>query len=144
MINIPSPYPRAIMLKFCPFVFIIILLWSYEYMKNHICELQSEELFEGRSLQLYMYTQLMQLRKESLNKIQACTGFEPWTSAIPVYEKSYMWTVEWRILQIIPHSAVHIIWFFIYQYRRGQGFESRTSLNFFCFRFSFRNCISCI
>ena len=31
-----------------------------------------EELFEGRSSQLY--TQLMQLRKESLKKIQACTG----------------------------------------------------------------------
>ena len=26
----------------------------------------------------------MQLRKESLKKIQACTGFEPLTSAIPV------------------------------------------------------------
>ena len=36
-------------------------LWIYE---NHICELRSEELFEGRSSQLYM--QLMQLRKESL------------------------------------------------------------------------------
>ena len=26
----------------------------------------------------------LQLRKESLKKIQACTGFEPLTSAIPV------------------------------------------------------------
>ena len=39
-------------------------------------------LFEGRSSQLH--TQLLQLRKESLKKIQACTGFEPLTSAIPV------------------------------------------------------------
>ena len=54
-------------------------LWTYE---NHICELRSEELFEGRSSQLY--TQLMQLQKESLKKIQACSGFEPLTSAIPV------------------------------------------------------------
>ena len=38
-------------------------------------------LLEGRSSQLY--TQLMQLRKESEKKIQACTGFEPLTSAIP-------------------------------------------------------------
>ena len=38
-------------------------LWIYE---NHICELRIEELFEGRSSQLY--TQLMQLRKESLKK----------------------------------------------------------------------------
>ena len=52
-------------------------------MKNiYLCELRIEELFEGRSSQLY--TQLMQLRKESLKKIQACTGFEPLTSAIPV------------------------------------------------------------
>ena len=54
-------------------------LWIYE---NHICELRSEELNEGWSSQLY--TQLLQLRKESLKKIQACTGFEPLTSAIPV------------------------------------------------------------
>ena len=26
-----------------------------------------------------LYTQLLQLRKESLKKIQACTGFEPLT-----------------------------------------------------------------
>ena len=37
--------------------------WMYE---NNICELRSEELNEGWSLQLY--TQLLQLRKESLNK----------------------------------------------------------------------------
>ena len=55
----------------------LLKLWIYE---NHICELQSEELFEGRSSQLY--TQLMQLRKESLKKIQACTGFETLTSAV--------------------------------------------------------------
>ena len=39
-------------------------LWIYE---NHIRELRSEELFEGRSSQLY--TQLMQLRKESLTPL---------------------------------------------------------------------------
>ena len=55
------------------------IIGKYE---NHICELRSEELFEERSSQLY--TQLMQLGKESLKKIQACTGFEPLTSAIPV------------------------------------------------------------
>ena len=54
-------------------------LWTYE---NHICELRSEELFEGRLSQLYM--QLMQLQKESLKKIQACTGFKPLTSSIPL------------------------------------------------------------
>ena len=41
-------------------------LWIYE---NHICELRSEELNEGWSSQLY--TQRLQLRKESLKKIQS-------------------------------------------------------------------------
>ena len=57
----------------------IVKFWKYE---NHKCELQSEEFDEGWSSQLYM--QLLQLRKESLKKIQACTGFETLTSAIPV------------------------------------------------------------
>ena len=42
---------------------------------NVNCELPSEELNEGRSSQLY--TQLLQLRKESLKTLQACTGFDP-------------------------------------------------------------------
>ena len=49
--------------------------------ENHICELWSEAFYERRSLQLY--TQLLQLQKESLKKIQACMGFEPLTSAMP-------------------------------------------------------------
>ena len=31
-----------------------------------------------------IYTQFLQLRKESLKKIQACTGFEPLSSTILV------------------------------------------------------------
>ena len=46
-------------------------LWIFE---NHMCELRSEQLYEGRLSQLY--TQLLQLRKDRLKKIQACTGFE--------------------------------------------------------------------
>ena len=30
------------------------------------------------------YKQLLQLRKESMKKIQACTGFKPLTSVIPM------------------------------------------------------------
>ena len=44
-------------------------LWIYE---NHICELRSEELNEGWSSQLY--TQLLQLRKESLKKNSGLYG----------------------------------------------------------------------
>ena len=47
----------------------LLKLWIYE---NHICELQSEELFEGRSSQLY--TQLMHLREESLKKNSGLYG----------------------------------------------------------------------
>ena len=49
--------------------------------ENLICELRSEELKEGGDHRM-LYRQLLQLRKESLKKIQACTGFESLTSAI--------------------------------------------------------------
>ena len=42
-----------------------------------------------------------------------------------------------------PSWLVSLIGKALYRYRRGQGFESRTSLNFF-FRLSFRNCKSCV
>ena len=41
--------------------------------ENHIWELWGEELYERRSVQLW--TQLLRLRKESLEKIQALTDF---------------------------------------------------------------------
>ena len=41
------------------------------------------ELYEGRSSQLY--AQLLQLRKESLKKVQAFTGFEPLTHCLSLY-----------------------------------------------------------
>ena len=54
----------------------ILKLWIYE---NPICDLRRKELFEGTSSQLY--TQLMQLRKESMKKkIQARMGLEPLNS----------------------------------------------------------------
>ena len=48
--------------------------------ENHICELRSEEeLYEGRSSQLYIYTQLLQLRKDSLKKkIRLVRDSNPW------------------------------------------------------------------
>ena len=58
----------------------ITMIIVYEIMniwKSYMWSAEPEELFEGRSSQLY--TQLMQLRKESLKKIQTCTGFEPLT-----------------------------------------------------------------
>ena len=53
----------------------IMLFVELGIYENHICELRSEKLYEGRSSQLY--TQPLQLRKESLTKIQACKRIEP-------------------------------------------------------------------
>ena len=70
--------------------------WSFEYIKNHICELLSEELNEE------LYTRLLQLQKESLKKIQAffATG-------------KVVYITTMIILHLNLHSTVHIhcIWF---------------------------------
>ena len=94
-------------------------------------------LNEGWSSQLY--TQLLQLQKESLKKIQACTGFKPSTSAyqcsaLPikltslfVLQRSRVWILykpgtakvayitAMIILCLILHSAVHIYDFHIFK-----------------------------
>ena len=75
--------------------------WIYE---NHICELRSEELNEGWSSQLY--TQRLQLRKESLKKIQACTGFEPLTSAIPV-QRSTNWANKPTVSRLLNWFVIN-------------------------------------
>ena len=63
-------------------------------------------LFEGRSSQLY--TQLMQLRKESLKKkIQASMGFEPLISAILVQHCT-------GIAEVKGSNSVQAWMFFIY------------------------------
>ena len=38
----------------------------------------------------------MQLRKESLKKIQACTGFEPLTSAIAFFSQLHKLLIQLR------------------------------------------------
>ena len=56
---------------------ITVAIWSYHAVyENHICQLRSEELYEWGSSQLY--TQLLQLRKESLKEVQDCTDSNPW------------------------------------------------------------------
>ena len=121
-----------------------------------VCELRSEELNGGWSSQLY--TQLFQLRKKSLNPAQAWIFFRLsfcnckscvnngddhpsfkfslssshiWFSYIQnfiiilsqVYNKPIQWPApSWLVS--LNGRALH-------RYCRGQGFESRTSLNFF-------------
>ena len=51
---------------------------------KHTFEVRVKDSLEERSCRSQLFTQLKQLRKQSLKKIQASTGFEPMTSAIPV------------------------------------------------------------
>ena len=85
-------------------------LWIYE---NHIYELRSEELNQVWSSQLYK--QLLQLRKESLKK------------KIIILSRVYNEPIQ----RPAPRWLVSLIGRALHRYRRGQGFESRTSLNFF-------------
>ena len=63
-----------------------------------------------------LYTQLKQLRKESLKKIQAWTGFEPMTSAIPV-QCSTNWAIK-------PTGSWSLCEFVIYPLRRWDESEN--------------------
>ena len=58
--------------------------------------------------------------------------------------KSYMWTAEWRIKWRMVMAVIDstLIGRALHRYRSGQGFESRTSLNFF--QAFFPNCKSCV
>ena len=60
---------------------LLLKLWIYE---NHMCELRSEKIINIWRKIIAVKKQLMQLLKENLKKIQACTGFKHLTSAIPV------------------------------------------------------------
>ena len=78
----------------------------------------------------------MQLRKKSLKKIQACTGFGPLTccdtgAALSVRVIILSRVYNEAIQRPSPSWLVNLIGRALHRYRRGQGFESRTSLNFF-------------
>ena len=83
----------------------------------------------------------MQLRKESVKKIQACTGFEPLTccdagAALFVRVIILSRVYNQPIQRSSPSWLVNLIGSALHRYRKGQGFESRTSLNFFQVSFS--------
>ena len=59
---------------------------------------------------------LSRSENKTWKKIQACMGFEPMTSVIPVHEwtakniwKSYIWTVDKDVNESDPHSNVHYL-----------------------------------
>ena len=89
-------------------------------LKKKTRQQQQKHLNEGWSSQLY--TQLLQLGKESLKKIPACTEFEPLTSTIPAQRSTNKTApVSQRSRERIPYK-----------------------LEFFFFRLSFRNCKGCV
>ena len=84
-----------------------------------ICELRSEELWEGRSSQLY--TQLLRVRKKNLKK-------KIHNFVIIILSRVYNEPIQ----RPAPSWLVSLIGRALHRYRRGQGFESRLS---------FRSCI---
>ena len=118
-------------------------MWSlYEII--HICTAVIDESEDWSSQQIFLFKQL---ERRSLKKIRASTGFEPVTSAIPV-RCSTNWAMkphigsEVNLFYLAPnvwlHSSVRRA---SHRYRRGHGFESRWSPDFF-FRLFFSNCLN--
>ena len=95
-------------------------VWIYE---NHICVLPSKELYEWRSSQLN--TQFLQLRKESLKKTQACTGFEPLTSAITVQRSTNSANKPTGSRSLVPYKPVKG-WWWSYEYMKIRICELRS------------------
>ena len=65
-----------------------------------------------------LQTQLVQLRKERLKKIEACTGFEPLTSAIPV-QRSYQFSQQanWeQVVELVRYKPVKWWWWELWIY----------------------------
>ena len=108
--------------------------------KNNFCEIHISRPTTLLSLSVphFLLTQLNQLRKLSLKKIQDWTRFVPMTSAIPV-QRCTNWAIkptgswsfsaftEWPSPSWLDGSIGRAL----HRYRRGLGFESRSSLNFF-------------
>ena len=92
-------------------------------MKIHIFELRKKEWISEWSSQLY--TQLKQLRKESLKKILAWTGFEPMTSAIPA-QCSTNWAIKptgsWSLCEFVIYP---LGWWDESEYMKIHTFELR-------------------
>ena len=114
---------------------------------------------------LAVTTQLKQLRKENLKKIQAWTGFEPMTSAMPV-QCSTNWAIKPTDAIQIYVSYIYIHLFILHGYIANSPYDQLPvgliaqlvehctgiaevmgsnpvqAWNFF--RLSFRSCLSCV
>ena len=76
-------------------------LWIYE---NHVCELRSE----GRSSQLILYTQVLQLRKESLKKKpESFSGFLFPTAKVAYITAMIFLHVDLNLLPAVENQNWH-------------------------------------
>ena len=87
--------------------------WKWIYENLYIWT--AEERMNKWMIIAVLYTQLKQLRKESLKTIQAWTGFEPMTSATAV-QRSTNWAVK-------PPGSWSLCEFVIYPLRRWDESE---------------------
>ena len=112
-------------------------IWKFIYLN---CGEWYEDMIDHRS-----YTHnLRSCEIKAWKKIQACTGFAPMTSAIPVrwsimspYHSPQFRYMKVHIFTWIPHKWPAPSWFdgsvgrALHRHRRSHGFESRSVLNFF-------------
>ena len=98
----------------CPFTYKLLLKWRLFYIRKKMrsshssmpCQRHNNVQIEVKILAVN--TQLKQLRKESLKKIQAWTRFEPMTSAMPV-QCSTNWAIKptgsWSYCEFIIYPS---------------------------------------
>ena len=135
-------------------VHIPVKLWKYE---NHICELQSEELNEEWSSQLYTHLLLLQNQHfSSFHNCKSCvyscddhpsfnsslSSSHVWFSYIHNFIIIFSCVYNEPIQQPAPSWLVSFIGRALHRYRRGQGSNPIQAWIFF--RLSLCNCKSCV
>ena len=94
---------------------------------KHIFELRMKDQIEERSSQLFFYLIFHPQFKYMFHIFTFI--YSSFTGILRTHNMSWLDSSVGRAL---------------HRHRRGHGFESRSSLNFFFFRLSFRNCLSCV
>ena len=92
------------------------------------------------------FSKLQKLRTYNYDDLHSCNSSlcssHIWFSYIHNFIIIFSWVYNEPIQRPAPTWLVSLTGRALLRYRRGKGFESRTSLNFF--RLSFRNCKSCV
>ena len=114
-------------------------IWNYEYMKIIYVKCGAGRIIWRKIIALIYATYAVAKRKPE--KIQACTGFGPLTCCdtgaalsvrVIILSRVYNETIQ----RPAPSWLFNLTGRALHRYRKGQGFESHTSLNFFQVFFS--------